>query len=213
MPSLNVAVSSAHPEQIRCLATGQGSAIRYVRPELYFWIAGFEELQASYIRGYRDGVNALTERLLAQNQGSVTDLAVQDEPAFTDNGELTWGLQAIALPKTTLTGAGVRVAILDTGFERSHPDFSNRGIESRSFINGVTSAQDDNGHGTHCLGTVAGPKSPSQGPRYGVASEAQVFVVKSWTQRAKAVKATFFMVSAGRCRTNAGSFRCRSARR
>jgi subtilisin family serine protease len=179
VPSLNVAVTSAHPEQIQRLAAGHGSAIRYVRPELYFWIAGLEEPQASYLRGYRDGINALTASLLAQSQALVTEeVVVEDDPAFTDNDVLTWGLQAIALPKTTLMGTGVPLAVLDTGFDRNHPDFSNRGIESRSFVSGVATAQDDNGHGTHCLGTLAGPKVPSQGPRYGVASGAQVFVGK-----------------------------------
>jgi subtilisin family serine protease len=82
--------------------------------------------------------------------------------------EWTWGLQAVGVERTRWTGAGIRVAILDTGVDRAHPDFAGRELQERSFVAGE-GAGDVQGHGTHCAGTCAGSKAPASGPRYGVA--------------------------------------------
>jgi subtilisin family serine protease len=87
------------------------------------------------------------------------DRVVQAKANFTDNGEITWGLDAIDAPDVwgTTTGAGVTVCILDTGFDFSHPDFAGANIvNSANFVNDAhKTAQDGNGHGTHVAGTVA----------------------------------------------------------
>lgn len=75
------------------------------------------------------------------------------------------------------TGRGIKVAVLDTGFEFRHPDFPGRSFTSKSFIAGQTE-QDGNGHGSHTTGTSCGPKSPIGVPRYGTAFEASIFVGK-----------------------------------
>ena len=58
-----------------------------------------------------------------------------------------------------------------------HPDFTGRTIVSQSFITGQ-SVQDRHGHGTHCIGTAAGPRQPGQLPRYGVAYDAEIYAGK-----------------------------------
>jgi subtilisin family serine protease len=75
------------------------------------------------------------------------------------------------------SGRGIGVAVLDTGFDLEHPDFAGRSVTAQSFVPGEQ-AQDGHGHGTHCIGTSCGPRSPSTGPRYGVAYEAEIFVGK-----------------------------------
>jgi serine protease len=50
-------------------------------------------------------------------------------------------------------GAGVRVAVLDTGISMYHPDIGNV-INSVSFVTGET-VEDFDGHGTHTSGTIA----------------------------------------------------------
>jgi subtilisin family serine protease len=62
---------------------------------------------------------------------------------------------------------------MDTG----HPDFAGRSIVTRSFVAGET-ADDVQGHGTHCAGTAAGPAAAGNRPSYGVATEADIFVGK-----------------------------------
>lgn len=85
----------------------------------------------------------------------------------------TWGLQATGVPASKFTGKGVKVAVLDTGFDLRHPDFPSRSVTAVSFVKGYK-AQDGHGHGTHCIGTACGPKSPYHPPRYGVACEAAI---------------------------------------
>jgi Subtilisin-like serine proteases len=183
VPSLGVAVSDMPPEQISRLETGGPSPIRYIRPEYVFRIAAdneeFDELSISpaYVRGYQAGVDNLVSHLLEQGRES-SETEIEAETSFRDTDFFTWGLQATGVDQSAFTGQGVRVAVLDTGFDSEHPDFTTREVVSQSFIAGINSARDDNGHGTHCLGTVGGPRVSSLGPRYGIASEAQLFVGK-----------------------------------
>ncbi|MFD6323308.1 S8 family serine peptidase [Streptomyces sp. NPDC058442] len=105
-----------------------------------------------------------------------TEIAAAQGPA-SDEQSFTWGLQAIRANLTNLTGRGVKIAVLDTGVDTDHPDFAGRIEATESFVPGET-AEDGHGHGTHCIGTAAGPANPRQGPRYGVAPEAQILAGK-----------------------------------
>jgi subtilisin family serine protease len=93
---------------------------------------------------------------------------------FADTPQATWGIQATKALSSSRSGRGMKVAVLDTGFDLGHPDFAGRNVTAQSFVQGE-SAQDGHGHGTHCIGTSCGPRTPSTGPRYGVAYEADVF--------------------------------------
>jgi subtilisin family serine protease len=108
--------------------------------------------------------------------------AIETEPAepeaqIVDDADFTWGLRATAVDATTATGAGIRVAVLDTGFDLEHPDFAGRAITSQSFVAGEP-VHDGHGHGTHTTGTACGPADPPVGRRYGVAPQAEVFAGK-----------------------------------
>ncbi|MBG6180965.1 S8 family serine peptidase [Arthrobacter sp. CAN_A1] len=112
----------------------------------------------------------LIHHVLTENAGGAS-------ASFQDTPQLTWGLQAVGADTSPYSGEGIRVAVLDTGFESDHPDFTGRQITVESFIPGET-AQDGHGHGTHCIGTSCGPRSPSDGPAYGVAYEAEIYAGK-----------------------------------
>jgi subtilisin family serine protease len=124
---------------------------------------------------------------LAEAAGGNTILAVEPERtvyAIADTGrragaaaEATWGVRAVGADATGQTGKGIRIAILDTGLDLTHPDFAGRTLESRSFVAGQP-VQDGNGHGTHCAGIAAGPAQPKGQPRYGVAGEAELYIGK-----------------------------------
>ena len=70
--------------------------------------------------------------------------------------------------------AAVGVAIIDTGVCLTHPDLNVAG--GISYVIGVTSANDDNGHGSHVAG-IAAAKINGTGVR-GVAPNARLFAVK-----------------------------------
>lgn len=92
--------------------------------------------------------------------------------------EATWGLSSTAALNSSYSGAGVKVAILDTGFDFKHPDFADRTIVRQSFVEGETE-QDQHGHGTHCTGTACGPRRPKQtNLRYGIAYGADIYIGK-----------------------------------
>ena len=82
---------------------------------------------------------------------------------------------AIGLDKVTQTGAGVTVAVLDTGI-RNHPDLRGRIVATADFTpdgDGI----DTYGHGTHMAGIVAGNGSANSA-YVGVAPGAQIVAVK-----------------------------------
>lgn len=72
--------------------------------------------------------------------------------------EVPWGIRATRAETSTYTGSGVTVAILDTGIDRAHPAFAGMPniVEADFTGSGASQAADDNGHGTHCAGTVFG---------------------------------------------------------
>ncbi|MCM0678421.1 S8 family serine peptidase, partial [Micromonospora phytophila] len=74
-------------------------------------------------------------------------------------------------------GAGVKVAVLDTGVDATHPDLTGRIVEAKDFT-GAGSARDGHGHGTHVASTIAGSGGASEGLRKGVAPGARVLVGK-----------------------------------
>ncbi len=133
---------------------------------------GTGERQLDYFRGYRDAVNALVDRML----GGSTSAGVRAAARF-DEESSTWGLEAILVPPSALTGAGIKVAVLDTGFDDTHPDFQGRAVTKKLFASN-SSENDTHGHGTHCIGTACGPLRPTSGPRYGIAFEAEIFAGK-----------------------------------
>jgi subtilisin family serine protease len=176
---LGIAVVSADPTQMGMLQASDapGRRILSVSPELVHHVL---QDVLEYTRAYRDGVDDLAERVLhaAEGNGHAAGApGVLAAPLFEDTPQATWGIQAVQADSSPRSGRDIRVAVLDTGFDLGHPDFAGRNVTAQSFILGEQ-AQDGHGHGTHCIGTSCGPRSPSTGPRYGVAHEADIFAGK-----------------------------------
>ncbi|MFJ4333456.1 MULTISPECIES: S8 family serine peptidase [unclassified Streptomyces] len=74
-------------------------------------------------------------------------------------------------------GDGVKVAVLDTGADQSHPDLAGRVAAARDF-SGSTGTGDVFGHGTHVASIVGGSGAASGGSRRGVAPAAQLLIGK-----------------------------------
>lgn len=95
--------------------------------------------------------------------------------------QLTYGLQKIMIPdlrkaKPDLTGKTIRVGVVDTGIDGSHPDLVNKVIAFGDFVNKKTTPYDDQGHGTHVSGTIGG--GATSGTGIGVAPEVRFIGAK-----------------------------------
>jgi subtilisin family serine protease len=98
------------------------------------------------------------------------------ELPFKDTAAATWGIQAVNARKSKFTGKDVKLAILDTGFDFTHPDFMGRVIHRKSFVG--RQAKDREGHGTHCAGIAGGGRKGKAGVRYGVAPGSRLYIGK-----------------------------------
>ncbi|KFY16913.1 hypothetical protein V492_01021 [Pseudogymnoascus sp. VKM F-4246] len=90
----------------------------------------------------------------------------------------TWGLGRISHKEAgsdsfvydSSAGQGSTVYVVDTGIYIEHDEFEGRATWGKNFIEGSEDT-DENGHGTHCAGTIAGAS-------YGVAPKANLVAVK-----------------------------------
>ena len=171
--------------------SGQGPFPGFAMPT--FPVPGFgagasPQLQG-YLQGYLSGVQSVVSGLLGPTvigfpQGGAMG-AMAAVGRFRDTASATWGVQATNVVQSSPSGRGIRVAVLDTGFDTDHPDFAGRAVNVESFIprhESDSSPRDRNGHGTHVIGTACGPRRPMTGPRYGVAYEAEIFSGKVLAQ-------------------------------
>lgn len=68
-----------------------------------------------------------------------------------------WGLERIGVRDAWPlgSGAGIRVAVVDSGADMNHPDLAAKLVDGYDVANWDSWPQDDNGHGTHVAGIAA----------------------------------------------------------
>jgi subtilisin family serine protease len=91
------------------------------------------------------------------------DFEVTANPAANDG--IAWGVKAVGADTSPFSGNGIVIAILDTGIDDSHPAFAGAQIVQKDFTGDGNG--DEDGHGTHCAGTIFG--RDTNGTRIGVA--------------------------------------------
>jgi subtilisin family serine protease len=136
--------------------------------------------------------------LVVEPAGAAVDPSVPSDARTILEGDLTgyqWMLAAVNAPQawTESTGAGVTLAILDTGVDATHPD-----LEGRVVPGGIVKVADDGttsvvdatvartsndwyGHGTHVAGIAAGDADGNG--ITGVAPDAAIMPVRLLTRR------------------------------
>jgi subtilisin len=174
-PEIGVALITADAFESRRMATFSSTdsddPMHVIEPE-YFVFADADPTE--YMRGFLAATNAIAAGL---------GYAGDDRSDSSVDAQVlghTWGLIACRASVSARTGAGISVAVLDTGMDLTHPDFRGRAFAFNTFVG--EPVQDRHSHGTHCIGTACGPLAPAgTTPRYGVAHQAKIFVGKVLT--------------------------------
>lgn len=99
-------------------------------------------------------------------------------PPVVYNEAIRWNIDKINAPETwdITSGSGVVVAVIDTGVDLDHPDLKANVVSGYDFYNNDSNPDDDNGHGSHVAGIVAGVAN--NGGIIGVAPRASIMPVK-----------------------------------
>ena len=101
-------------------------------------------------------------------------------PPPSISAQIPWGVQRVGAPAVwpRTEGEGAAVAVIDTGIDDSHPDLRGQVLGGVNVVDPKTpdAWRDDEGHGTHVAGTIAG--SGLDGGLAGVAPRAKVWAVK-----------------------------------
>lgn len=101
-----------------------------------------------------------------------------------DLGGNLWSLDNIHAPEvwnpsggfSGTTGNGTIVAVVDTGVDLDHEEFSGRIVQGFDFVDNDSVADDGQGHGTHVAGTIAGANDGFGVT--GVAYDAQIMPIR-----------------------------------
>jgi len=149
--------------------------------------AGVTDVDASHLPvASTESVNAFTET----DADGVTSVYLDDKvslpagdassaagvaPALNDAIKL---IGADVAHQHGLTGKGVKIAVVDTGIDSTHPDLTGRVVAAKNFsADGDT--LDHFGHGTHVASIAAGTGAASDGTYQGVAPDAMLINAKA----------------------------------
>lgn len=125
------------------------------------------------------------EKMLVESKSSKSELV--DPIEKRDSWGFTLGEITTAWDKG-LTGAGVKIAILDTGVDGTHEDLQLSG--GISFLKGKYD-EDELGHGTHVAGIIAA-KDDGIGTR-GIAKDAKIYSVRVLKENGKGNLSTILL--------------------
>lgn len=102
------------------------------------------------------------------------------------HSDIPWGVKKIGAPETwsVSTGHQVRIGVIDTGADYSHPDLQHSLARGINLLNQMSLPYDDNGHGTHIAGTI----SASGGSKgmMGVAPRSLIYPIKAFDHNGSA---------------------------
>lgn len=124
-------------------------------------------------------------RVWIEDDRQITVHAAVQKPQSLEKG-IPWGVQQVKAPQawSTTTGHRIKIGVIDTGVDFSHPDLRQSLSRGINLLNRSMLPHDDNGHGTHIAGTIASANQV-QG-MIGIAPRAQIYPVKAFDHNGSA---------------------------
>lgn len=106
--------------------------------------------------------------------------------SYQPEQRIPWGVKQIKAPKVWnhTMGSHVKIGVVDTGVDYSHPDIRHCLSRGINLVNRNSPPFDDNGHGTHIIGTIAAANQ--QSGIVGVAPRASIHPVKAFDHNGSA---------------------------
>jgi len=139
-----------------CRFEGHGTGVPFIE------LRGTERDLATIVKSAKqDTIKYIEPDAMVQ---LIPEIETEAQWLLSSNGGKPWGLERIGAHERSHSGSGTSVYVFDTGIRTSHQDFGGRASPafdlSRGSVNeckgDLSCAQDKQGHGTHCAGTVAG---------------------------------------------------------
>jgi subtilisin family serine protease len=191
-PPSSYAVSPATRADARAIATAYGLR------EVSAWPIG---LLGVHCLVYELPTSANREELLDRLH---RDLRIESAQAFNSFNTLTGGDGPVNDPYRGLQrnldvmdvsgahhwsrGKGVRIAIVDTGIDATHPDLAGRVVKQQNFVDSQRSTRDH--HGTAVAGVIAAVENNEQGI-IGIAPDVQLYGMRAcWPETADESRAS-----------------------
>lgn len=172
------AVVIEHPTQVSIAETKLRSLAEVKRIDLdpkINWIkmadARGTDFAIPSAAGIFKGIDALKKKQAEEPQPA-------PEPTAPGAQETPWGINRVKAPAAWATsrGQGVKLVVIDTGIDMTHPELSGILKGGWNAISTAATFNDDNGHGTHVAGTIAA-KDDDKGV-VGVAPQVDLYGVK-----------------------------------
>jgi len=114
---------------------------------------------------------------LAKNE-NIAYVELDGEVKVQEGESLPWGVDRIdaELVHPDYTGAGIKIALIDSGIDYNHPDLDDNYVRGYDFVNDDNDPMDDAGHGTMCAGVIVAERNDLG--VIGVAPEASLYALK-----------------------------------
>jgi subtilisin len=147
--------------------------------------ADLDDVGAVYVQPAADHWECFMQRPILNpgetNVIRLRPLSLADAAKPAAEKQPVWGRELMGLdrPAAGLTGAGVRIGLIDSGCDNSHPLLRHvaKGVDLTRGNGAKDWTRDEIGQGTHCAGIIAGTGDPAQAVS-GIAPGAEIHVFK-----------------------------------
>lgn len=181
-PTARYLVATVDPApRVVTLRTAEGEVERAVRPFRFVrgYAAELTEDEVGILRN-STGVRWIEpDRPVRQLDGGVGFEARFEglTPSRLDQ-TVPWGIDVVRAFAVwgIVRGEGIKVGVIDSGIEATHPDLNANYRGGYDFVENDTTPQDENGHGTHVAGTIAA--ADNAGGVIGVAPGAEIYALR-----------------------------------